>query len=89
MNRFEAGIFQGLHLCTLHGGSGFLQYNIRFAAFCFGGCIILMRTPVFTAASACPKDPVSLGPLDCESTATVEMVPGALLDYTGTTTRVG
>ena len=48
-----------------------------------------MRTPVFTAASACPKDPVSLGPLDCESTATVEMVPGALLDYTGTTTRVG
>ena len=33
-------------------------------------------------------DPASLRPHDRESTATAELVPGALLDYTGTTARV-
>ena len=44
--------------------------------------------PVFTAPWACLGDPASLRPLDRDSTAAAELVPGALLDYTGTTTRV-
>ena len=36
----------------------------------------------------CVDDPASLRSLDRDSTATAELVPGALLDYTGTTTRV-
>ena len=46
------------------------------------------HTPVFTAPWTCLDDPASLRPLDRDSTATAELVPGALLDYTGTTTRV-
>ena len=45
--------------------------------------------PVFTATWACLDDPASLRPLDRDSTATAELVPGSLImDYTGTTTRV-
>ena len=44
--------------------------------------------PAFTAPCTCLDDPASLRPLDRDSTATAELVPGALLDYTGTTARV-
>ena len=43
--------------------------------------------PVFTAPWTRLDDPASLRPLDCDSSATAELVTGALLDYTGTTTR--
>ena len=43
---------------------------------------------VFTAPWTCLDDPASLRPLARDSTSTAELVPGALLDYTGTTTRV-
>ena len=47
----------------------------------------LEARPVFTAPWTCLDDPASLRPLDHEPTATTELVPGALIEYTGTTTR--
>ena len=44
--------------------------------------------PVFSMPWTYRDDLDSLGPLDHESTAIAGLVPGALMDYTGTTIRV-
>ena len=55
-------------------------------------CILLSKLyqakPDFMTPQICFDDPASLRPLDRESTATAELVPGAPLDYyTGGTTN--